>query len=78
MEVQAGNEVLQVAGIVETFTAREERERKEEEEKFQEKTSGLMANRFGYGLLTAGMWGVSGLRRRVMVRSPDISINFSS
>lgn len=74
MEVQAGNEVLQVAGIVETCTAREERERHEEEEKLYEKYSGLLLNRIGHRVLTAGMWGVSGLRRRVIVSTLSISL----
>jgi len=74
MEVQAGNEVLQVAGIVETFEAREEREEAEEEDKEREKSNGLRCNRGGYSLLTVGMWGVSGLRRRVMV----IALEFCS
>lgn len=67
LEVQAGNEVLQVAGIVETCAAREEREKNEEEEKQYEKDTGLFWNRLGHRALTAGMWGVSGLRRRVIV-----------
>lgn len=76
MEVQAGNEVLQAAGIVETFSAREMREQTEEAEKEEEKYNGILCNEVGHALLNVGMWGLSGVRRRVMASAPGFCFTY--
>ena len=65
--VRASNEVLQAAGIIEPnadFRARDEALKAAQEEDFDK---AFRRRTIGGVLLTAGVWGTSGLRRRTLV-----------
>ena len=72
--IRAANEVLQVTGVVEYSSAVKARDRKAKAAKTRETFIGLRFVELGGAVLIGGLWGVLGLRRRVLVSSSDESI----
>jgi len=66
--VQAANEVMQVTGVVEDMRAARAKAKAFNEEMLEETFTGLRYIEFGRPVLVAGVWGVLGLRRRILVR----------
>jgi hypothetical protein len=67
--VRASNEVMQAAGIIEETADVQARDKAFEETLQRETEMGLRRLEVGRVLLVAGVWGVCGLRRRVLVSS---------
>lgn len=65
--VRAANEVMQVTGIVEDARAARAKVKAAQLEKLEETYVGLRYMEYGRPLLVAGVWGVLGLRRRILV-----------
>lgn len=66
--IRAANEVMHVTGIVEDLTAVRAAVKLENDEKIEETIKGLRILEAGRATLQAGVWGVVGFRRRVLVR----------
>jgi len=67
--VQAANEVMQVTGVVEDSRAAKAKMKASNDDRLEETFTGLRFMEFGRPLLVAGVWGVLGLRRRILVCS---------
>jgi len=67
--VRASNEVMQAAGIIEETADIQARDKVVESNIRQETEVGLRRLEFGRVLLVGGVWGVVGLRRRILVTS---------
>lgn len=67
--IRASNEVMQAAGIIEETADVQARDKAMEETLQRETEMGLRRLEVGRVLLVAGVWGVCGLRRRVLVSS---------
>ncbi|RKF71187.1 hypothetical protein GcC1_105001 [Golovinomyces cichoracearum] len=65
--IRAANEVMLASGIVEDAAVAMERSRKDEEEKQIESFIGFKLIEVGRAFLHTGVWGVIGLRRRILV-----------
>lgn len=65
--VRAANEVMQVTGVVEDSLAAKVKASKYVAEKNQETLTGLRFMEAGRAVLVGGVWGVLGLRRRILV-----------
>lgn len=65
--VRAANEVMQVTGIVEDSIAARVKQKEALHMKNYETLMGLRLMEGGRAALVAGVWGVLGLRRRVLV-----------
>ena len=65
--VRAANEVMQVTGVVEDSIAAKSRAKAYRLQKNQETYTGLRLMEAGRAVLVGGVWGVLGLRRRVLV-----------
>jgi hypothetical protein len=74
--VRASNEVMQAAGIIEETADIQARDKIVENNLRQETEVGLRRLEFGRVLLVAGVWGVVGLRRRILVDNPFIRWTF--
>lgn len=71
--VRAANEVMQVTGIVEDSIAARVKQKEALLAKNFETIMGLRLMEGGRAALVAGVWGVLGLRRRVLV-GPSVSL----
>jgi hypothetical protein len=65
--VRAANEVMQVTGVVEDSAAAKSKAKAYKLEKNEETFTGLRLMEAGRAILVAGVWGVIGLRRRILV-----------
>jgi hypothetical protein len=65
--VQAANEVMQVTGVVEDSRAAKAKVKASNDDRMRETFAGLKYMEFGRPLLVAGVYGVIGLRRRILV-----------
>jgi hypothetical protein len=65
--VRAANEVMQVTGVVEDSLAAKVKASQFMNEKNQETLTGLRFMEGGRAVLVGGVWGVLGLRRRILV-----------
>ncbi len=65
--VRAANEVMQVTGVVEDSLLAKLKARENSRMKTQETFVGLRLLEFGRAALVGGVWGVLGLRRRILV-----------
>lgn len=79
--IRASNEVMQAAGIIEETSDIRARDKAFEETVNRETEMGLRRLEVGRVLLVAGVWGVCGFRRRILVSliprcqvGPDISV----
>lgn len=68
--MRAANEVMQVTGVVEDAMAAREKATQMIFDKHQELVLGLRFIEVGRAVLVGGVWGVMGLRRRVLVELP--------
>lgn len=68
--VRAANEVMQVTGVVEDSLAAKVKANQFMNEKNLETLTGLRLMEVGRAVLVGGVWGVLGLRRRILVRFP--------
>lgn len=66
--VRSANEVMQVTGVVEDLKIAREKAFKFMDEKNHETYTGLRLMELGRASLVVGVWGVLGLRRRILVR----------
>ena len=66
--VRAANEVMQVTGIVEDTIAARLKTNEDIINKNQETLTGLRLMEVGRYVFVGGVWGVLGLRRRILVR----------
>ncbi|KAG4434398.1 hypothetical protein IFR05_010131 [Cadophora sp. M221] len=74
--VRAANEVMQVTGVVEDVMAVREKATQTIFEKHQELVLGLRFMEVGRAVLVGGVWGVMGLRRRVLLYKPYTGMRF--
>lgn len=65
--VRASNEVMQAAGIIEETADIQARDKVVEDALNEEMEMGLKRLEIGRVVLVAGVWGVCGLRRRILV-----------
>ncbi len=65
--MRAANEVMQVTGVVEDSVAAKFKATQSVADKNQETFTGLRLMEVGRAVLVGGVWGVMGLRRRVLV-----------
>lgn len=65
--VRAANEVMQVTGVVEDSIAAKAKAKAYRLQKHQETFIGLRLMEAGRAVLVGGVWGVLGLRRRILV-----------
>ena len=65
--VRAANEVMQVTGVVEDSLTARVKANEYQAEKNEETLSGIRAMEYGRAVLVGGIWGVLGLRRRILV-----------
>ncbi len=65
--IRASNEVMQAAGIIEETADVRARDKAFEETLNRETEMGLRRLEIGRVLLVAGVWGVCGFRRRILV-----------
>ena len=65
--VRAANEVMQVTGVVEDSAAAKAEAKAYKAAKNEETFTGLRLMEVGRGVLVGGVWGVLGLRRRILV-----------
>ncbi|KAH8650946.1 hypothetical protein BGZ60DRAFT_191211 [Tricladium varicosporioides] len=65
--VRAANEVMQVTGVVEDSNAAKLKQSQYQIEKNMETLTGLRLMELGRGVLVTGVWGVLGLRRRILL-----------
>jgi hypothetical protein len=65
--VRAANEVMQVTGVVEDALAAKAKATEYSIQKTQDTITGLRIMEVGRAVLVAGVWGVLGLRRRILV-----------
>jgi len=68
--VRAANEVMQVTGVVEDSQAATQKQHQLKIDKNQETFTGLRLLEFGRAVFIGGIWGVLGLRKRILVRLP--------
>jgi hypothetical protein len=68
--VRAANEVMQVTGVVEDSLAAKIKANNYQAEKNEDTLSGIRAMEYGRAVLVGGIWGVLGLRRRILVLCP--------
>jgi hypothetical protein len=68
--VRAANEVMQVTGVVEDSLAAKVKANQFMNDKNLETLTGLRLMEVGRAVLVGGVWGVLGLRRRILVRLP--------
>lgn len=68
--IRASNEVMHTAGIIEETADVQAREKVAEETMNKEVKMGWFHHKLGRKALVAGVWGVLGLRRRILVRKP--------
>ncbi|TVY84777.1 hypothetical protein LSUE1_G001401 [Lachnellula suecica] len=68
--VRAANEVMQVTGIVEDSSATKAKAAELQFEKTKETFTGLRMMEAGRAVLIGGVWGVLGLRRRILLYRP--------
>lgn len=71
--VRAANEVMQVTGVVEDILAARVKALDYKMKKMNDTFTGLRLMEGGRAVLVGGVWGVLGLRRRILV-SRDIDI----
>ncbi|KAH8598219.1 hypothetical protein B0O99DRAFT_684264 [Bisporella sp. PMI_857] len=69
-QVRAANEVMEVTGIVEDHRLAKRKALKETQEKLEETYMGLKLLELGRLSLIGGVWGVLGLRRRILLYKP--------
>ncbi|KAH9210993.1 hypothetical protein DL95DRAFT_342430 [Leptodontidium sp. 2 PMI_412] len=74
--VRAANEVMQVTGVVEDAMAAREKATQMIFDKHQELVLGLRFIEVGRAVLVGGVWGVMGLRRRVLLYKPYAGMRF--
>ncbi|KAG9232624.1 hypothetical protein BJ875DRAFT_73251 [Amylocarpus encephaloides] len=74
--VRAANEVMQVTGIVEDSIAAKAIATESLMSKNRDTLSGIRAMEYGRALLVGGIWGVLGLRRRILLYKPYSTIGF--
>lgn len=74
--VRAANEVMQVTGVVEDSLAARQKIVQSMNDKNQETFTGLRFMEIGRGVLVGGVWGVMGLRRRVLLYKPYADMRF--
>lgn len=67
-QVRASNEVLSAVGVIEETSQIRARDKAIEENLQRETEMGLRRLEIGRVILVGGVWGVCGLRRRVLVR----------
>lgn len=65
--VRAANEVMQVTGVVEDSIAAKAEAKAYKQRKNEETFIGLRLMEIGRASLVGGVWGVLGLRRRILV-----------
>lgn len=65
--MRAANEVMQVTGVVEDSLAAKAKVNQYMNDKNQETFTGLRLMEAGRAVLVGGVWGVLGLRRRILV-----------
>lgn len=73
-QVRAANEVMQVTGVVEDSIAAKAKVAEFIAKKNQETLNGLRLMEVGRATLVGGVWGVLGLRRRILVWIPFLQI----
>ncbi|KAL3426824.1 hypothetical protein PVAG01_00333 [Phlyctema vagabunda] len=69
-QTRASNEVMQATGVVEESSVTKAKERASKEAEEKETLTGLRLLEFGRVSLVGGVWGVLGLRRRIMLYRP--------
>ncbi|KAI9046450.1 hypothetical protein LZ554_009199 [Drepanopeziza brunnea f. sp. 'monogermtubi'] len=69
-QVRAANEVMQVTGVVEDALAAQLKAHESMLEKNEETLTGLRLMEVGRAVLVAGVWGVMGFRRRILLYRP--------
>ncbi|KAL2068507.1 hypothetical protein VTL71DRAFT_14844 [Oculimacula yallundae] len=74
--VRAANEVMQVTGVVEDSLAAKEKFTQNMHDKHQELLIGLRFMEIGRAVLVGGVWGVMGLRRRILLYKPYAAMRF--
>ncbi|CZS99682.1 hypothetical protein WAI453_002382 [Rhynchosporium graminicola] len=75
--VRAANEVMQVTGVVEDSLAARVKLSRDLQEKHQELLVGLRLMEVGRGVLVGGIWGVMGLRRRILLYKPYVAMRLA-
>jgi hypothetical protein len=65
--VRAANEVMQVTGVVEDSLAAKIKASQSADDRNRETLTGLRLMEAGRAVLVGGVWGVLGLRRRILV-----------
>jgi hypothetical protein len=65
--VRAANEVMQVTGVVEDSIVAKKKLLEYKEKKIEDTFTGLRLMEIGRAVLVGGVWGVLGLRRRILV-----------
>lgn len=73
--VRAANEVMQVTGVVEDSIAAKAEAKAYQQQKNEETFTGLRLMEIGRASLVGGVWGVLGLRRRILVRTHSLNTN---
>jgi hypothetical protein len=73
--VRAANEVMQVTGIVEDSAVAKAEAKLNKQRKNEETFTGLRLMEFGRASLVGGVWGVLGLRRRILVGTPSRALS---
>jgi hypothetical protein len=63
---------MQVTGVVEDSLTAKIKANEYQAEKNEETLSGIRAMEYGRAVLVGGIWGVLGLRRRILVRHSTI------
>lgn len=67
-QTRASNEVMQATGVVEESSVTKAKEKALKAEQEKETLMGLRLLEIGRASFVGGVWGVLGLRRRIMVR----------
>lgn len=71
--MRAANEVMQVTGVVEDSIAAKVQATEILFNKNRDTLTGIRAMEWGRALMVGGIWGVLGLRRRILVSHPSIN-----
>lgn len=72
--VRAANEVMQVTGVVEDSMVAKKKLQDYREKKIEDTFTGLRLMEIGRAVLVGGVWGVLGLRRRILIYRPYAEI----
>jgi hypothetical protein len=75
--VRAANEVMQVTGVVEDSHALKQNASYQKTRKVEDTFTGLRLMEIGRAVLVGGVWGVLGLRRRILVMISFSAFDFT-